>query len=159
MKKIIFLIILTCLIGCYHKIESIDNQDNQNTRQQEMIHEKGDEEAVYLYINNHEYNLQLIQNETTDSFLERLPLTVTMNELNGNEKYVYLDQSLPSHGQKVYSIHTGDIMLFNNDCLVLFYEDFQTNYQYTPIGKITDTHNLKENLGKGNVQVIFQKEK
>ena len=112
-----------------------------------------------LYINNHKYDVKLLQNETADSLLERLPLTVTMDELHGNEKYIYLEQSLPSHSQKIFSIHTGDIMLFNNNCLVLFYEDFQTDYQYTPIGKITNAQNLKEDIGKGNVQVIFQKER
>ena len=159
MKKIIILIILTSLIGCHQKIEPIDNQDQQKTTQEEKIDKKGDEEVMDLYINNHKYDVKLLQNETADSLLERLPLTVTMDELHGNEKYIYLEQSLPSHSQKIFSIHTGDIMLFNNNCLVLFYEDFQTDYQYTPIGKITNAQNLKEDLGKGNVQVIFQKER
>lgn len=159
MKKIIILIMLTSLIVCHQTIEPIDNQDLQKTTQEEKTDKKGDEEVMYLYINDHKYDVRLLQNETADSLLERLPLTVTMNELHGNEKYIYLEQSLPSHSQKIFSIHTGDIMLFNNNCLVLFYEDFQTDYQYTPIGKITNTQNLREDLGKGNVQVIFQKER
>lgn len=52
-------------------------------------------------------------------------------------------------------IHTGDILLFGSNCIVLFYEDFSTSYSYTPIAHIEDINGLKSALGGGNVTIIF----
>ena len=76
-----------------------------------------------------------------------------MEELNGNEKYYYLESMLPSNPTRVEKIESGDIMLYGDNCLVLFYEDFTTSYSYTRIGKIENTEGLKEALGSGNVEM------
>ena len=76
-----------------------------------------------------------------------------MDELHGNEKYAYLDQSLPTASEKVGSIKSGDLMLFGSDCLVLFYEDFSTSYSYTPLGHIDDPAGLSDALGSGSVLI------
>ncbi len=52
-------------------------------------------------------------------------------------------------------IHTGDILLFGSNCIVLFYEDFSTSYSYTPISNIEDTNGLESALGSGNVTISF----
>lgn len=59
-----------------------------------------------------------------------------MSELNGNEKYYYFEETLPSNATQIGTIQTGDIMLYGSDCLVLFYDTFSTSYRYTRIGKI-----------------------
>lgn len=153
LRKFITIILFFCLLGCQQNNQSVQN-DNQNILQDKTIHQKGD--SMNLIIDNQKYEVELYQNETVQALISQLPITVTMNELNGNEKYIYLDQSLPSHSQSVNFIHAGDIMLFGNDCLVLFYEDFQTTYQYTMIGKLKNVDNLKENLGKDSIQITFQ---
>ncbi len=57
------------------------------------------------------------------------------SELNGNEKYAYLDDSLPvGRSARATIARAGDIMLFGDDCLVLFYETFSSSYRYTRIG-------------------------
>ena len=55
------------------------------------------------------------------AFLERLPMTVSMAELNGNEKYFYMPDSLPTNSHRPGNIHAGDLMLYGSDCLVVFY--------------------------------------
>ena len=82
--------------------------------------------------------------------------TVSMEELNGNEKYTYLSQSLPTARVYPGQIHTGDLMLYDSDCLVLFYEDFATSCGYTPLGKVDDPAGLVEAVGSGAVEVTFQ---
>lgn len=88
--------------------------------------------------------------------LSKFPLTVTMNELNGNEKYYRFSESFQSNPENVGSINIGDIMLYQSDYLVLFYETHNTSYTYTRIGYITDTTGLKEAVGTGNPTVTFE---
>ena len=90
---------------------------------------------ISILINGRPFEVSLEQNETTQAFQKLLPLKITMNELNGNEKYRYLESMLPSNPIKVETIEAGDIMLYGDNCLVLFYEDFKTSYSYTRIGK------------------------
>ena len=83
---------------------------------------------VNLRINNKEYKLILYDNDTARDFLRMLPLTITMNDLNSNEKYYNLSKSLTTKSERAGSIKRGDFMLYGNNCLVLFYESFSTSY-------------------------------
>ena len=76
-------------------------------------------------------------------------------EDNGNEKYYRLPERLPSSDQNVGTIHTGDLMLYNGNCIVLFYRDFSTSYSYTRLGRVEDPAGLAEALGPGDVPVAF----
>lgn len=110
---------------------------------------------IEITVNGRTFSATLYDNETAAAFKERLPLALDMSELNGNEKYYYLPQDLPTNSSRPSGIHIGDIMLYGNSCLVLFYEDFSTSYSYTPIGRIDDPDGLAAALGSGNVQIIF----
>lgn len=48
-------------------------------------------------------------------------------------------------------------MLFGSSCLVIFYENFNTAYSYTRIGKINNVNNLDTVLGSDDVTVTFSK--
>lgn len=90
------------------------------------------------------------------ALLERLPMTVTMDELNGNEKYCYLPDSLPTNAERPGDIHAGDLMLYGSDCLVLFYDSFSSSYSYTRLGSVDDPSALADALGQGGTAVTFQ---
>lgn len=94
-------------------------------------------------------------NETGRAFAARLPLTLDMTELNGNEKYCYLDSSLPTSAYAPETIEAGDIMLYGSSCVVMFYETFRTSYSYTRIGRISPADGLRAALGQGSVTVKF----
>lgn len=111
---------------------------------------------MIIKIGERSFDCTLYENETTYAFIEQLPLAITMNELNGNEKYYYLENSLPTNSSRVNKIHTGELMLFGTDCLVLFYEDFNTSYSYTSIGYVNEPEQLADVLGGGSVQVVFE---
>ena len=104
------------------------------------------------------FTVTLLDNPTTRALLERLPMTVSMGELNGNEKYYYLPESLPTDSQRPGNIHAGDLMLYGSDCLVLFYESFSSGYSYTHLGRVDDPAGLAETLGAGSVEVTFSVE-
>lgn len=111
---------------------------------------------IIITANGREFTAALYDNETANALKKRLPLTLDMSELNGNEKYYYLPEGLPTDSSKPSMIHSGDIMLFGSDCLVIFYENFKTSYSYTPIGKINDPDGLAAALGGGGVTVSFE---
>ena len=102
------------------------------------------------------FSVTLESNDTGTALMEMLPLTLDMSELNGNEKYYYLETSLSSLPENVDHINEGDIMLYGDSCLVVFYDSFDTSYTYTKIGHIDDTSELADTLGTGSVTVTFE---
>ncbi len=110
---------------------------------------------ITLTIGDRSFTAKMEQNSTAEAFRALLPLTLEMQELNGNEKYHYLSQSLPTNRTKVGTIHAGDIMLYGDNCVVVFYETFTTSYSYSPIGHITNPEGLKEVLGSGTATISF----
>ena len=119
---------------------------------------EGEETMIPITIQagGREFSAALQDNATTRALLARLPMTVTMGEMNGNEKYYYLPSPLPTDTRSIGTIHTGDLMLYGSDCLVLFYENFHTSYRYTRLGALSDPVGLSDVLGGGTVQVTFQ---
>ena len=91
---------------------------------------------ITIRINGKEFPAKLYQSETTKSIMQKLPLSITMDELNGNEKYYYFSDSFPTEAERVSEIHAGDLKLYGSSCLVLFYESFSTSYSYTSLGYV-----------------------
>ena len=102
------------------------------------------------------FTATLFDNATTTAFVARLPLTVSMAELNGNEKYYDLPQSLPTNAFNISTAQAGDLVLYNSNTLVLFYETFSTSYRYTRMGRIDNPTGLATALGRGSVTVTFE---
>ena len=111
-------------------------------------------DKIYATINGEKLEIKLEDNSTVSALLKELPLEVSMSDLNSNEKYAYLDNSLPTNSYSPKHIEAGDVMLFGDNCLVIFYKSFDTSYSYTKIGHIDSL----PSLGDGNVSVIFSAE-
>ena len=69
---------------------------------------------------------------------------------------VYLNSSLPAHSENIAHINAGDIMLYGSDCIVVFYESFDTAYSYTPIGKLDNADEVSEFSNDEIVNVSFK---
>lgn len=110
-------------------------------------------DTMKVTINEKEYFVSLADNETTKSLILMLPLELSMFDLNGNEKYANLDQSLPTNEYSPNHIEAGDVMLFGDNCLVIFYQSFDTSYRYTRIGHI----DRLDDLGSQSIKAIFEK--
>ena len=123
------------------------NHKNEGDKQMENINN------ISVIINDKKYSATILDNETAQKFVSKLPQEFEMAELNGNEKYVYMDYSLPTDEMNPRQIQSGDIMLYNNNCLVIFYKSFATNYRYTKIGHIDNL----DDLGIDNITVRFEK--
>jgi hypothetical protein len=110
---------------------------------------------IKITVNSQTFTAKLLDIDSAKLFKEMLPMTINMNELNGNEKYYDLPNKLPTKSSNPGTIHNGDLMLYGSNTLVLFYKSFSTSYSYTKIGSIDDPTGLEEALGTGNVSVTF----
>ncbi len=116
-------------------------------------------EEITIRIGPASYSATLSDNPTAQAFRKLLPLTVKMQDHAGNEKFHTLANTLPTDASRPDKIRTGDLMLWGNDCLVLFYKTFSTSYRYTPVGKIGNPSGLAEALGHADVTITFQSAK
>jgi hypothetical protein len=112
--------------------------------------------AITVTIGDVAFAATLQDNATAMAFTKLLPLSITMTELNGNEKFARLPGAVPAHASVPASIRTGDLMLYDSNTLVLFYKSFSTTYSYTKIGKVDDPVGLEAALGSDDVVVTFE---
>ncbi len=149
MKKIFFstALVFYVLIGiCAGKKE-----DNRSDNTNSITGNK-----VKVIIGTKTYDATLFDNKTTDAFKAMLPLMLNMTDYNSNEKKFDLPVNLPTNIEEIGTIQEGDILLWGNNTLVLFYKSFNTPYRYTKIGKIDDAGDLAAVLGSGDVKVSFE---
>ena len=126
-----------------------DNDNNHTEVTGEMT-------TIQVIINGQEFEAELNDNEAARQFTEMLPIQLDMEDLHDNEKYFYFSDDFDTADEELKEIHEGDLLIYDSKCLVLFYESFETTYQYTPLGKISDTAGLKEALGTGTAAISFQ---
>ena len=141
-KKILLVLIVILITGCSNNKVELPKGNN----------DLGVNNQVKVLIDKKEYTINLEDNETAKEFVNMLPLELNMNELNGNEKYIYLDTTLPTNSSNPKRINVGDVMLYGDNCLVIFYKSFDTSYSYTKIGHIDNLLNL----GNDSISVKFE---
>lgn len=137
-----------CTASCSKGEETIASLNNNN--------ENTSSSTMKITIGTAVFSATLYDNASANSFKARLPLTLDMRELNGNEKYFDLANSLPTNASPSGSIKVGDLTLYGDKTLVLFYKNFNTSYSYTRLGAIDNPTGLAAALGTGNVVVKFE---
>ncbi|MGP1909066.1 cyclophilin-like fold protein [Metabacillus sp. JX24] len=113
---------------------------------------------VTLTIGEQVFSAKLYDHQTTRAFIEKLPLSMNMNDHNRNEKFYNFSDVLPEDSERPGEIRAGDIMLYGNNCLVLFYESFSSTYRYTRMGYIEDAARFAQAAGAEDVTVAFDLE-
>lgn len=149
---VVILIIVVISISIYYVTKDYKKEENKNENSDVITEFEYDieeatvpldmKEEVKIFINEKEYTLILENNNTAFDFLSITPLKIEMDDLNNNEKYVYLSSSLDVNTDYTGSIKKGDLMLYQGNCLVIFYKDFETNFHYTKIGHINNLDDL-----------------
>ena len=101
--------VLSCLIciqlfACCNKSSEVtSNPDNVlNT----------DSIKLKITVGTNTFTGTLDNNATVTAFKTRLPMTIIMRELNGNEKYFDLPANLPANALNPGTIQAGDFMLY-----------------------------------------------
>jgi len=123
----------------------------------EVVTEEDDrmQTRINIQIGDGIFTARLLDNPSSQALVAMLPITITMTELNQNEKYYNMPNDLPTNPERVGNINSGDLMLYGSNTLVLFYESFNTLYSYTRLGYIEDASELAITLGSGNVEITF----
>lgn len=149
-----FLMILAFMSMFISSASSCDiSDDNKPNNNNTMANGK-----IKIKINSQTFTATLWDNNSAKAFKEMLPLTINMIEMNGNEKYYDLPNSLPANSSNAGTIKNGDLMLYGSKTFVLFYKTFSTSYSYTKLGSVDDVAGLATALGSGNITVTFELE-
>ena len=115
----------------------------------------GNGQKMNIQIDNKIFTVIVENNKTVKELYQKLPITLTMSDLNNNEKYCYLNFTLLTDAESVKNIKKGDVMLFGNSCLVIFYKSFTTSYSYTKIGHIENPADIETALGRKDIKVVL----
>jgi len=113
---------------------------------------------MWMTVGERRFAVTVSDNATARAFAAQLPLTLEMEELNGNEKHAQLPQALPADASRPGTIRNGDLMLYGSTTLVVFYETFESSYSYTRLGRIDDRAGLPQALGRRGVRVVFSRD-
>ena len=160
-KWLIYLLLLVlCIVLSVVIYFAVKNNNNEENNVEEDIDDdvvessiKPFDSAKYMKvtIGDTEYELVLENNLSAMDLLSISPLEIDMEDLNNNEKYYYLSYSLSDSDGYNGEIKKGDVLLYQSNCIVIFYEDFDTDNNYIKLGHI----NGLESLSDGTVKVIF----
>ena len=111
---------------------------------------------ITVSVNDVPFTATIEDTAAGQALLSRMPLTLSMEELHGNEKYCYTGEAFGGEQYVPDTIEVGDLMVFGSDCLVLFYETFSNGgWGYARVGKIDDPTGLAEACGSGTATVTF----
>jgi hypothetical protein len=151
-------LILACLIcvqlfAC-NKNETVQLTNTDNPNNPSDTNKK----KMKITIGTNIFTATFSDNATATAFKSKLPMTINMIELNGNEKYFDLANALPTNASHLGTIQNGDLRIYGSNTLVLFYRTFSTSYSYTPLGRIDNPSGLAAALGNGNVIIKFELE-
>ncbi len=153
---IVFLIVIFLNTNNKTVENKMNEQPHENIEGENKVEEFTSK--INIQINGTNYTATLEDNATSREFIKKLPLELNMSELNGSEKYYFFDDPFPSNPSLINKIKCGDLMLYHNDCFVLFYETLtNTTYRYTRIGKIDQPTSLKDSVGKENIKISITK--
>lgn len=133
-----------------------DNPDNGDDNDNNDDNDNPMSNKLRITVGSAAFDATLEDNAAATAFKALLPMTIKMSEMNGNEKYYYLDDNLPTASSRPGTLHTGDLMLYGANCLVIFYKTFSSSYSYTRLGRIGNPSGLQAALGSGSATLTFE---
>ena len=150
MKKRIAIMLCLAFVCCAGGCEKETAQSTASSTETEVQ----EEEAVTmkLYINDTEVPVVWENNAAVEALAaeaETGDIVVKMSMYGGNEQFGPLGKSYPANNRQV-TTSNGDIVLFNNDQIVVFYGS--NTWSYTKLGKMAlPEDEVTELLSNGDI--------
>ena len=154
---IILCIILSIIVYFAVKNNSDKSNNQENTTYEDDVVESSikpfdSTKRMNVTIDGKQYEMVLENNLAALDLMSISPLEIDMEDLNNNEKYYYLSYSLSDSDVYTGKVNSGDVMLYQTNCIVIFYEDVDSDYSYIKLGHI----NGLDELNNGQVKVLFE---
>ncbi|MBR4178644.1 MAG: hypothetical protein IKR57_04795 [Bacilli bacterium] len=144
-------VIALCFVGYMFIKDSVNQKKEQRLAAEAS--EIGELPRVKVSIDGNIYYAKLESNKTAKSFVDSLPLNISMNTNDSYSKKGLVVTKYVTAAAKQKAIKAGDIMLSGESEIIIFYKDFKSSDKYSKIGHI-------DNLGfidGEQVKVYFNK--
>ena len=158
-KKIIFIVVVmvVLMVGMsvflrtgfqdirHEKIQPAKKQESSQTETKKM-EDNREYKTLSVRIDDMTYTMSVDASKAGQEFARSTPFELEMVDLNGNEKYYEGKESLPASPEKPGHVEAGDVMLYGDKIIVIFYKSFDTTESYTRLGKIVSSGSLEQTL-------------
>jgi hypothetical protein len=117
--KLISAILLFLLSACGTSETERTNMQSANETSseasQENVQQFSAATAVVITVGQQNFLAKFYENEVSEHLMNQMPFTVTMSDLNNNEKYYRFSENLPEMTtERPEIIHEGEIMSWNS---------------------------------------------
>ena len=99
MNRILMALALAATLG-----QAASGTDNTTTNRTPAM-------KIRLSVNNKVLTATLADNKTARDFISLLPLTLTMNDFFGREKYARLPRAISQEGKRTHTYQIGDLLI------------------------------------------------
>lgn len=144
------IVVATCFGGC----SVVQENPPANTLPSNEIIDKGFDfmlaDQLLVKIGDNALVIQLEDNPTTQAikaWLNKEEKTVSASNYGGFEKILSLGKSFPTDNRQITTSY-GDVMLYNGNQLVIFYNS--NTWSYTKVGKVVETEKDLATILSGN---------
>ena len=164
MKNIVIialLIVMICLAACGEKETNETSTDAASVTSNQTVPTDATEEKevkdLMLKIADTEVTVEWENNESVEALKQLVkdsPITIEMSMYGGFEQVGSIGSTLPTNDVQMKT-HSGDIVLYQGNQLVIFYGS--NSWSYTKLGKVANLSDkeLKDLLSNGNVTVTL----
>jgi hypothetical protein len=135
--------------GCASEKSPIANRVNRDSNVGKTTNSQK-QTKMKISIGAEMFDATLVDNETAAAFKSLLPLTVDMDELNGNEKKCDLAESLPTSSYKPKNINSGDLLIWGERTVVLF----SRRSRHRTVIQGSDVSTILQHLNPQSVQEV-----
>ena len=144
----VLIVLGVCIYVIMHIVEN-----HKLEAEKQMVDSIGDLGTIKVSVNGRTYDAKVESNTTAKEFLNILPISLTMNDSDGNRKYSYMYSGLTTSSSKTKNFQAGDIALSGTSTIVVFYKSTNSSGKFIKLGHIDDF----PDLGSGSATISFTK--
>lgn len=133
---------------------TVEPESSIETESEEVVETEGIT-SMKVQIDGHTFYAALENNNATAELVQMMknqPIVISMSDYSGFEKVGSLGTTLSGSNSQM-TTQAGDIVLYNNSQIVIFYGS--NSWSYTKLGHVDDLTGWEEALGSGDVTVTF----